>query len=334
MTLESSARTVIDIATGTWRAQALYTAAVLRLPDLVADGYRQPESLARRAGADPDAVRRLMRLLSAMGVFDAGPAGYRLTSVGELLRADAPSSMRDMVLLYGQEFHQAWGAAEAAVRTGTSGFEHALGVSLLSYLRDVPGAGPRFQRAMNAGNVFFPAVAEAFDFARCRTVVDVAGGSGMLLGTVLAAHEHLTGVLLEAPHMVPVATEHLDKAVGPGRFRVLPGDAFAEVPPNADAYLLSRVLQDWDDAACVRMLSVIRRAMTPGSRLLVLERVIGDGDEMLPLLWDVHLMMAAGGRERPMSGYRSLLEAAGLRLTDVRRLPLETTLLIAEPTDS
>lgn len=330
---EQAARVVVDIATGTWRAQAMYAAAALRLADIVVDGYRQPEQLAQQAAADPDALCRLMRLLTAMGVFDQDPVtGYELTAVGNLLRSDVPGSMRDLVLLYGEEFHQAWGAVVPAVRSGTSGFAEALGMPLHQYLRDTPGVGRRFQRAMNAGNVFFPAVLEAYDFTDCRTVVDVAGGSGMLLATVLNAHEKLHGVLVEVPHMVPVAAEYLDSTVGSHRYQAVAGDAFAEVPPGADVYLLSRVLQDWSDDDCVRLLSSIRRAMTPDSRLLILERVIGDGSRILPLLWDLHLHMAAGGRERTAEGYRSVLERAALRLSGSRSLPLETTLLIAEPT--
>lgn len=397
MVEQDAARRVVEIATGTWRAQAMYAAAALRLPDHVAAGDRTVEELAERAGASVDGVARLIRLLVAMGVFTGTErTGYRLTEVGDLLRSDAQASMRDMVLLYGEEFHRAWEAIVPAVRAGTSGFAHAFGMPLREYLRDTPGAGAKFQRAMNAGNVFFPAILDAFDFSRCRTVVDVAGGSGMLLSTVLLAHRKVRGVLFETPHMVPVAVEYLDKTVGPDRYRAVPGDAFVAVPGDADAYLLSRVLQDWDDDACVRLLSTIRRAMPRDGRLLVLERVLGHLDTdptrsgpdalpgsgvatgpdasatpdasagsdtgsgaatgsgavpvpfaaagvatgsdavpvpepLLPLLWDLHLMMAAGGRERSLDGYRRVLDLADLRLESVHPLPLETTLLIAAP---
>jgi hypothetical protein len=328
------ARAVMDIVTGTWRTQALYAAAALRLPDFIAQGHTDSADLAARAGADHDAVVRLMRLLTALGVFDGDVhTGYRLTPMSELLRSDVPDSMRDLCLLYGEEFHQAWSATATAIRVGRAGFEDAFGRTLHDYLAEVPSAGPKFLRAMNAGGAFFAGVPAAFDFSGCRTVTDLAGGSGMLLSTVLRSDPDVHGILFDREHMVPVAEKHLADAFGRDRFDVVAGDFFESVPAGSDCYLLSRILQDWDDEACVALLTNIRRAMRHlGARLLIVERVIAeDGSTLLPLLFDLHLMMMAGGRERTLAGYRSIVEQAGLRLESVHDMALETSLLVAAP---
>ncbi|WP_052864095.1 methyltransferase [Streptomyces niger] len=333
MTDEQAARRVVDIITGAWQSQALYAAVTLNLPDLIAAGHTGGADLARRAGTSADGLTRLMRLLTAIGVCAGSyEDGYRLTPAGELLRTDAEQSMSEMVRIYGEEFRAAWGAIVPAVRTGTSGFEHAFQQPLGAYLASEPGAGAKFLRAMNAGSVFFEEVAAAHDFSGARTVLDVAGGSGVLLAAVLRAHPHLHGTVLDLPHMMPVAREQLAAAVGPERYDTVPGDAFEEVPAGHEVYLLSRVLQDWDDERCVRLLSRIRAAMGTASRLLVLERVIPTaGSALLPVLWDLHLLMAAGGRERTRDGYEELFSRAGLRVTAVRDLALETTLLTLAP---
>ncbi|UVS81459.1 methyltransferase [Actinokineospora sp. UTMC 2448] len=324
------ARTVVDIVTGTWRAQALHAAVTLRLPDLVAAGHDTGPDLAAKADADTDAVVRLMRLLTAIGVFDGDETGYRPTAVSELLR-DVPGSMRDMCLLYGAEFHQAWGATAEAVRTGRSGFAHAFGRTLHGYLADEPDAGPRFLRAMNAGSVFFTDVPEVHDFAGSRVIADIAGGSGMLLSTVLKANPDAVGVLFDREHMLATARAHLASTLEPGRFEVVAGDFFDAVPEGADTYLLSRVLQDWDDDSCVTLLTNVRRAMSEDSaRLVIVDRII-EGDRVLPLLYDLHLLMMAGGRQRTLDGYRSLLAASGLRLLAVHGLALENSLLVVGP---
>lgn len=330
---EDPARAVVDLITGAWRAQALYAAVCLGIPDHVADGHDDDAALAAATGAGQDGIGRLMRLLTALRVFETGPSGgYRTTAVSALLRDGAAESMRDMILIYGEEFHRAWGSVVPAIRTGTSGFAHAFGTPLREYLKEEPGAGAKFQRAMNAGNVFFPDVAKAFDFSACRTVVDVAGGSGTLLSTVLRQYPGVHGVLFDLPHTAPLAREHLDRTVGADRHEVVSGDAFAAVPEGADAYLLSRVLQDWDDEQAGKLLATIRRAMPPTARLLLVERVVPvDGSAVLPLLYDLHLLMAAGGRERTLDGYRSVLSGAGLRLESVHSLALETSLLVAAP---
>jgi hypothetical protein len=326
---------IVDLITGTWRAQALYAAAAHRLPDHVAAGHRTPAALAGAAGADEEGIARLMRLLVGLGVFAGDEqAGYRLTPVSELLRDGVPGSMRDMCVLYGEEFYEAWGAVATTVQTGHSGFESSFQQDLHSYLAEYPDAGAKFLRAMNAGSVFFGDVPRVHDFSGCGTVTDLAGGSGLLLSTVLRAAPGARGVLFDRPHMLPVAREHLEATV-PGRFDLVAGDLFGSVPGGSDVYLLSRVLQDWDDRACTALLANVRKAMTArGARLLVVERVIpvgGADPGLLPQLFDLHLMVMAGGQERTLDGYRHLLERAGLRLASTHDLALESTLLVAEP---
>lgn len=325
-------RTVIDILTGTWRAQALHTAAVLEIPDHVAAGRADSRALSEATGAARDGIERLMRLLVAMGVFAGDRAGYRLTPVGDRLRRDAAGSLRAMCVLYGAEFHRAWGSAPSAVRSGKAAFPETFGQSLHEYLATTSGADERFQQAMKAGDAFFADVVSAFDLTDARLVVDVAGGGGQLLTTVLRAHPQARGILFDLPHVTDYAQGSLAQAVPGGRATAMAGDMFERVPGGGDAYLLSRVLQDWDDASCVRLLANCRSAMSGTGRVLIIERVIDEeGQTSLPVLWDLHLLVVAGGRERTLEGYRSLLGQAGLRLEAVHPLALETSLLVASP---
>lgn len=332
---DGAARVIVDIITGTWRAQALHAAVALGIPDHVAAGHTSPAELAAETGATADVVERLMRLLISMGVFDAdGVGGYRPTDVSELLRTGGPASLRDLVQLYGEEFHQAWGSFANSLVTGRPGFEEAFGSTLGAYLARDPAVSAKFQRAMEAGSAFFAGVPDVFDFSRCASVVDIAGGSASLLAVVLGASPATRGVLFDLPHAAPLASRRLGAAFPADRFEVLTGDMFEAVPPGADAYLLSRVLQDWDDSRCVELLSNCRVAMPDSARLLILERVIPNDDVpsaacQLPLLWDLHLLTMTGGRQRTLRGYRSLLGAAGLYLEEVHPLALETNLLVA-----
>lgn len=330
---EKPARAVLDIITGSWRAQALYAAVALGIPDHVAAGHCSSDALASQVGASPDHVQRLMSLLTQMKVFGGtSDTGYQQTATSELLCTGAPDSMRDMCLLYGDEFYRAWGAAPGALSSERTAFEHAFGQPLGGYLRDTPEAGRRFQRAMSGGSFFFSGVPRAFDFSGCRTVADVAGGNGHLLSTVLAAAPRARGMLFDLPHMLAHAREHLGATIGLERCDVVAGDLFESVPAGADTYLLSRVLQDWEDPECIRLLTNCRRAMSSSAKLLILERVISpDGSTTLPLLWDLHLLMVSGGRERTLGGYCALLDQAGLRLESIADLPLETSMLIAVP---
>lgn len=326
-----STHQVVELITGGWRAQALYTAVKLGLPDHIEAGRSTCGELAEATGAKEEGIRRLLRLLVAMGVFEGNDrAGYRGTALSATL-LDRPESLRDMCLLYGEEFYTAWGHAYEAISTVTAGFEAAYGQPLYTYLSQDDDASERFQRAMKAGNFFFDYVPEIFDFSGGKSVVDVGGGGGQLLAAILTATPDARGTLIDREHVVPIARDNLAAAVGLDRVELVGGDMFEAVPTGGDVYLLCRVLAGWSDDAVVGVFENCRRGMADSaSRLLILERVVVDEDPtVLPALWDLHLLMTNGGRHRTVDRYTALLDRAGLTVERVAELPMETTALVA-----
>lgn len=327
-----AAQEAVELITGGWRAQCLHTALTMRIPDHLAAGRTTDSMLAAATGAREEGVHRLMRLLVAMGVFEGdGRTGYRNTAVSGVL-LDEPDSLRNMCLLYGEEFYAAWGHAPAAISTLTSGFELAYGEPLYRYLSHHHDANERFQLAMKAGNLFFDRVPEVVDFAG-RSFVDVGGGIGQLTAAILTAVPDARGTLLDREHVVPVAARNLADSVGLDRVELVGGDMFQAVPGGRDVYLLCRVLAGWSDEAVVGLLENCRRAMAgASSRLVVLDRLVADEDpSVLPALWDVHLLMTNGGRHRTLGEFTELLDRAGLVVDTVADLPAETTAVIAAP---
>lgn len=325
-------REVIELITGGWRAQALYTAVKLGLPDQIEAGRTTCGELAEATGAKEEGIHRLLRLLVAMGVFEGDESsGYRNTAVSEAL-LEGPQSLRDMCLLYGEEFYTAWGHAHHAISTTSSGFEAAYGKSFYAYLGQDEATAKRFQHAMNAGNMFFEQVPEIFDFSG-KAVVDVGGGGGHLLASILAATPDARGTLFDREHMMPAAGAHLAATVGLDRVQLAGGDMFKEIPAGGDVYITCRVLAGWSDDAVVGVFENVRRAMADSSsRLLVIDRLVVDKDStVLPALWDLHLLMTAGGRHRTLDNFTELLNRAGLDVERVAELPMETTALIAAP---
>ncbi len=320
------ASTVIELITGGWRAQAVHTAVKLRLPDHLADGRTTDAELAAASGAKEDGIHRLMRLLVAMGVFAGNGDGYSNTDVSRAL-LDRPGSQRDMCLLYGEDFYAAWGHAAEAISTVSSGFELAYGKPVYEYFTADPTAAERFQGAMRAGNLFFDAVPGVFDFAGKR-VVDLGGGSGQLLGAILAATPDAVGVLLDLPNVMAAARPRLSEFAN--RLELVGGDMFESVPAGGDVYLLCRVLAGHADDAVVELFTDIRRNLTgPSARLLLLDRlVVDENSTVLPALWDLHLLMTTGGRHRSLVELRALLDRAGLEIEQTADLPVETTALI------
>ena len=322
------------LASGAWVTQMVHVAAELGLADALATGERDAAELAQACDADADALFRLLRGLASLGVFkETSPGRFALTPLAELLRTDHPESVRNFARMLGDEHYLSWNNLLHSVRTGDNAFRHRYGQSIFEWYQVNPGRGEVFDRAMSDfSRAETSAVLQAYPFDEVNHLVDVGGGRGELLLSVLRAHAHLRGTLFDQPWVVePVEIP----ANLQGRVEVRSGDFFAAVPPGGDAYLLKHILHDWDDPACLRILSAIRHAMAPGARVLILEQVIPPGNDPFPgKLLDLNmLVMTEGGRERTPAEYATLLERAGLRLRRIVSTPSPVSVVeaVAEP---
>lgn len=297
--------------------QAIHVATTLGIADLLADGPRSSDELARATGAHPGALYRLLRALAGAGVFrEEDGHRFSLTDLGDCLRSDAPDSLAGWTAFVGEPYHwQVWGDLLHSVQTGETAFHHVHGMDPWTYRARHPERSARFDRAMaSLSRQVAAAVLAAYDFGRFGTVVDIAGGSGTFLAAILARHATMRGVLFDLPHVVAGAGPILAGAGVAGRCTVVEGSFFEAVPPGGDAYVLKAILHDWDDEDCVRILQTCRTAMTGGASLLAVERELGLPNESPDGKFsDLNMLAATGGRERTPEEYGALFATAGFR---------------------
>ncbi|MFD7664554.1 methyltransferase [Streptomyces sp. NPDC059788] len=310
---------------------ALRAVALLDVADHLADGPRTAEELAAATGTDAGHLRRALRILATRGVFREDETGaFHLTPTADPLRSDAPSSMRDaIVMLTDEPFWRPAGQLADTVRSGHTVFDDLFGAPYFGHLERVPEAGAVFDTGMaGLAESENDPIAAAYDFPASGTVVDVGGGRGGLLRQVLRRNPGLRGVLYDQESVLRHHT--LDIPELTGRWQTGSGDFFTAVPPGADVYLLKRILHDWNDDDCVRILRACRAAMTrPGSRLLAIDAVLPPGNDAHPAkTMDVLMMTSLNGRERDEPAFHHLLAAADLKPS--RTLATESTLSIVE----
>ena len=306
---------LLAMASGAWMTQMIHVAAELGLADALAAGERDCDDLSASCGADADSLFRLLRGLAGLGIFkETAPRRFALTPLAELLGSDHPQSLRQFARMLGEEHYLSWTDLLYSVRTGENAFRHRYGCSIFEWYERNPERSAIFDGAM--GDFSRPeteALLAGFDFNGIGQLVDVGGGRGELLMTVLRANPGLRGVVYDQDHVVTPVTVPADLE---GRLELVGGDFFAATPAGADAYLLKHILHDWHDDACRTILQHIRAAMAPGGRVLILEQVIPPGNDPFPgKLLDLNmLVMTEGGRERTPGEYALLLESAGLSL--------------------
>lgn len=293
----------------------------LKIADLLAGGPRPVAELARQTGTHQLALYRALRALACRGVFtEVSPEVFGLTPLAQRLRSDHPDSLRDAYPLLPADI-TAWAAIEHSLRTGQSAFQHAHGQDYWAYLAGHPDAAARFHASQQSvTRRELQVLLGAYDWATFGTIVDVGGGNGAFLAGLLAAFPSARGILFDQPAAVAGAGRVLAGQGVADRCEVVAGSFLTAVPAGGDAYLLKRVLYDRDDDEAVSVLRTVRAAMGSNSRLLLIEPVLEPGDSFDPgRLYDVLLLVMAGGGSRTLKRLRELFAAADLELT--RTLP-------------
>jgi hypothetical protein len=313
--------------------QCLSVAAKLGIADRLSEGKSSSEELAQATGTHAPSLYRLLRLLCAVGILTEGETHhFALTPLGAYLRTGVPGSLRNMVLFYGDKANwHVWQALLHSVETGKPAYQQVFELTGYEYRAQHPETAALFNNFMTELTASVAqAVALAYDFSRYRTLVDVGGGHGQILASILQAHPTLHGVLFDLPSVVAGAPPLLEAAGVSGRCEVVGGDAFTAVPADYETYLLSQMIHGFDDERAIAILTRCHQAMKQEGKVLLLERVILPERtvEMLVLEMDVHMLVATGGKERTEAEYRALLAAAGFEL--IQLIPVLTPYYILE----
>jgi orsellinic acid C2-O-methyltransferase len=318
-------------------SQVISATAALGLADLLAEGPKSAEALAKVTETYHEPLARLLRALSALGLTEQLEKGiFKLTSFGALLRSDAPGSLRPLALMQGGDnIWRAWGNLLHTLRTGETAFNHVFGMGSFKHGILHPERAAMFDTYMaELTRRRVGAILAAHDFSQACRIVDIGGGNGVLLSAILAAFPQAEGIVFDTAAGITGAAQRLEKAGVLQRCRIVAGDFFDAVPQDADTYILKSVLHDWSDDESIAIVKNCRRAMRPDSTLVVIERalperILPDDAHRETVMMDIHMLVATGGRERTVSRYNELLAAAGLMVIAARPTSSPFTILTA-----
>lgn len=329
----SPAEQVLGIATGYISSSALHVAIRLNVADNLADGPKSSADLARASGANEDALHRILRLLASVGIFEeVGPRQFGLNASAEFLRKDVPGSLHGLAAFWSDPMHfRIYANLLHSAMTGGSAAEKTLGMPLFDYLSEHPDYSQVFNDAMTSFSApVADAAVEAYDFSRYGLIVDVAGGHGEVLMTILKACPKSRGVLAEVGHVVEGAKPRIAKAGLAARCQAVACDFFKAVPENADAYVMKHIIHDWDDEKSSVILNNIRTAMgDKRGAVILLESVIPSGPEPdLGKFVDIEMLALPAGRERTAEEFRALFDRCGFELTNI--VPTKSPLSVIE----
>ena len=327
---------MFELVTGAWVAQAIQVAAELGIADALAEGPLPLDDLADRVGADPDALRRLMRALISRGVFRQRRDGrYDLTALANALRSDAQFSMYRWARVVGSPQHREhWSLLVESVKSGKAILPQLRGKEAFEYLRDEPELAKVFNDAMTTLSDL-----AAVD-CRCRLTTSVAtarssmsaAGRGGCCPPSWRQHRTRGACSTTCLKSSPGAPALLRQRGVEDRVRVEGGSFFDSVPSGGDAYVLKSIIHDWPDGQAVEILRNVRVAAGADATVLLVEMVLPEHERDFTGKWvDLEMLLVANGRERAAAEYRDLLRQAGFRMTRVVQTASPFSIVEATP---
>lgn len=314
---------------------ALRAAATLRLADHVAAGAMTVTGLAERSDADPTTLAALMRYLVSRGVFSDRPGeGFGLTALSVQLLDRHPGGLRGWLDQsgVGARMDRALGQLLSSVRSGRPSYPEVFGqdfyTDMYQYRPQTAGPEQSFARLRAThAQQFAASIADELNWADVTRVVDVGGGTGQVLLTLLHRWPRLVGCLVDLPEVLgsdssataAAFAQNDDNAGVLARLSAAPGSFFDPLPPGSDVYLLVNVLHNWPDQDVVRILGQCREAAAEAD-ILVIERLTDDLDPQTATAMNLRMFLLSGGAERSEADFRRLAREAGLELAENREL--------------
>jgi len=326
---------MIQFITGFWTSRALYVAAKLGIADLLQSGPKTVQELAEATNTHAPSLYRIMRALTSAGLFKReNDDRFALTPLSETLVTGVPGSVRWFIISeLGQEHYPAWGNLLHSVKTGEIAFDNFFGMDVWKYFAQNPEDAAVFNDSMSgmtaAAN---EAITSVYDFSQFGKVIDIGGGHGGLITSILQKNPQTKGVLFDAPVVIEGARQKLESAGVADRCETVPGDFFQAVPAGGDAYVMKWIIHDWEDEKAIKILKNCREHMQPNKRLIVVDCVVPENDEPdFSKTFDLNMMVMTGGKERTAAEFRELLAAAGFKLLRVIPTDVPTCIVEAQP---
>jgi len=329
-----AAAQMLQIISGFWISRAVYVIAKLGIPDLLKSGPKTAGELAAATKMHAPSLYRMLRALASVDIVSSQGEQFALTPLSETLVTDAPGSLRWFTVSeLGQEHYPAWGNLMHSVKTGDIAFDHFFGADIWTYFQQNPEDASVFNDSMTgvtaAAN---EEIMTKYDFSGFKKVVDIGGGHGGLITSILKKNSHVRGVLFDAPQVIEGARPKIEAAGVADRCETVSGDFFKSVPTGGDAYVMKWIIHDWDDQKAITILRNCRNEMKPNGKLILVDCVVPETNEPhFSKFIDLNMLVMTGGKERTEKEFEMLLADAGFKLLRVIPTNVPTSIVEAEP---
>lgn len=305
------------------QARILQSAVEVGLFELLAEGAADQDTIAGRLDLHPRLLPDLLRALVALGLLERSGDQYTNSArAAAVLVPGTPYYLGASVRTAAARHYAMWGRLTEALRDGEAKADNAAGPDAFARLYQNHEAARRFLAHMDSAHALVgPQLAQAVDWSRHKTFIDVGGARGHIAAALVAAHPHLTGGVFELPAVEPLFDEHMTELGTAEQLRFHAGDFFKDPLPRADALIFGHVLHDWSPEQRQFLLQRAFDALEPGGAVVVYDQMLDDTAPDLPaVLGSLNVALVTGGSEYPVQDCEGWLTRAGFRIEQGRRI--------------
>ena len=298
---------------GFWATQVIYAATELHVFDFLPGSI---EEVSEGTHLSNDSTFRLLRGLWELALVRQDGDTWNATEEGKLLRADSKFDMASASWNWASLHYGPWEQLLQSLKTGKTGFELTHGDEFFTYLEKNEQDARLYQKAMEAYSRHdYPSLLESVDNGGLDEIVDVGGGMGAFLFSLMERNPNIRGTIFESPAVVQNLNVP-DKIRS--RLSIVSGDFFKSWPFRSGHILMSRVIHDWSDDLALKILHNAKLALLPGGKIYLIEMILSEDSPNGGLL-DLNMLTMTGGRERTLAQFQKLLERSSLKIRKATR---------------
>ncbi len=319
-----------SMALGFWPAQILFVATDLGVFTKIGDAPKTLNELVEALRIDSRGAKALLNACVALGLLEKQDDQYANSPLSTaFLIKGRPGYFGDNIRLYGRWMYTRWARLNEAVRTGKP-----VG-RFLDRIRNDPDYAQDFTRALfNSGLESAIALAAKVDFASCKTLLDLAGGSGVYGIMIAKRYPDLKVIVFDFPIVCDVASEFIQIHQISTRVSTIGGDFFEnELPGGIDVVLLSNVLHDIGLESSRLLLRKVHDALPDGGRLVIVEWLANkdESNPGFPALFELAMVLdTEEGTIYTEEEIQSLLAQTNYGEVELRELSGPFTAIVAK----
>ena len=310
---------VLDLIEAFRRSKTMFAAVALGIFDRLERGSADAQTLAAEMQANVASLERLLDACVGLGFLRKSDGCYTNQPVAATYLCRSSERALTGYILYSNEvLFRMWANLEDAVREGSHRWTQTFGLegSIFDHFFKTDDAMRTFLLGMHGfGLLSSPKVVAAFDLSRFRRLVDLGGATGHLAIAACERYPELRAAVFDLPRVIEVAREQVSRSVAGPRVDLMAGDFFKDELPEADLFAVGRILHDWSEEKIRTLLEKVYARLPAGGALLIGEKLLNQ-EKTAPvpaLMQSLNMLVCTEGRERSLSEYRALLEAAGFR---------------------